>query len=1163
MKAVSGEEGSYRTTCCYCGVGCGIRVHRDKSGKLSVEGDPAYPVNRGMLCSKGMNLHYTAMDRSDRLLYPQYRNDRAAPFSRISWEQAMHTAAGTFREIIAEHGPDAVGFYVSGQCLTEEYYLVNKLVKGFIGSNNIDTNSRLCMSSAVSAYKMALGEDSVPGCYEDIELADTFLIAGANPAWCHPILFRRIEAHKEKNHAVKLIVVDPRRTQTAAVADLHLQIMPGTDIVLYHALARGLIENGFVDEPFIREHTEGFAELKEHVMQRSLQEAAAICGIRFTDIYKAVKYIGFSGGFISLWAMGLNQSVVGVGKNLALINLSLITGKIGKPGSGPFSLTGQPNAMGGREAGGMATLLPAHRDMSNPAHRQEVARYWGVSSLPGTPGLTATEMFTALKAGRMKAIWIIGTNPMVSIPDLSLAEAAMQEAAFVVVQDMSSRADTVSHAHLVLPAATWLEKEGTMTNSERRISYLSRVADPPGEALPDTEILLRFAQAMGWEKHFSYDSVADIYSEHAGLTRDTRIDISGLSHERLKKSSFQWPVPGEADPGTPRLFTDYRFYHPGGKARIHAVPDENLSEPVTEACPLVLTTGRIRDQWHTMTRSGKVNKLKQHIPHPFLEMHPADAAKRNIRDGDPVVVSNARGCVQVTAQLTDRIKKGVVFLPMHWGKLAGSSLARANNLTPNLVDPVSKEPDFKFSAVEVALYQKPPQHIILAGSGSGAAAFLEKYRRLNTGDTITWFCPAEAACPDPSRVAAYLQGRQDWPQSPQEGLEELPEISLVRNRALRSVDRKNKTVTDDAGNCLSYDTLILAAGCKLPFDAARPGEPVFFLQYKTHADALLRQLRPGNTVVFTGGNPALLEFAAILRQKGLEVHILVKKKTLLGDLLDDIAASLLEDVLTELGIRLHYGEHVLAFRCDGNERLLTLQSGAVLRCHALAGFSGDEPDTGLAQQTGLDTQTGIRINPFLQTSDPDIYALGEGTEYEGVFPYLPAVAERQAECLARCMHGNLSAAYDGAVPAYSWQIADMPVTVIGNVCLRPEEDGEEVVFLDRRRRSYKKCVIRGDRLSGVLFIGDQEGIKEYRELVEQGTELADKREQLLRPGNARPPVQGRLICSCRQVGEDNLAAAIRNGCKSIEALGRQTGAGTQCGSCKPELKELLRKLGRV
>ena len=391
---------SYKTTCSYCGVGCGMIVKKDRRGRLKVEGDPDHPVNKGMLCSKGMNLHHVVMDRSDRLEHPQMRWNKKHALQNVSWDTALERAAAVFTALIKNYGPDSVGFYVSGQCLTEEYYLANKLTKGFIGTNNIDTNSRLCMSSAVVGYKQALGEDSVPIAYDDIELADTFMVAGANPAWCHPILWRRIEAHKEKNPAVKIIVVDPRKTQTCDLADLHLQIFPGTDVVLYNAIAKRLIDKKKINKEFIAKHTDNFDEVKAVILQTSISEAAKICGVSASDIKKAAQYIADASGFLTLWAMGLNQSVIGVDKNLALLNISLLTGQIGKPGAGPFSLTGQPNAMGGREVGGMANLLAAHILQSNPKHRAEVAKFWGVEDIPAKPGLTATEMFKAMEIWR-------------------------------------------------------------------------------------------------------------------------------------------------------------------------------------------------------------------------------------------------------------------------------------------------------------------------------------------------------------------------------------------------------------------------------------------------------------------------------------------------------------------------------------------------------------------------------------------------------------------------------------------------------------------------------------------------------------------------------------------------------------------------------------------
>ena len=450
------------------------------------------------------------------------RLGKGHPLKTVEWPEAIARVATVFSSLIQKFGPDSVALYVSGQCLTEEYYVASKLAKGFWGTNNIDTNSRLCMSSAVVGYKMQLGEDAVPASYEDIDLADCFFITGANPAWCHPILFRRIEARKNANPDVKIVVADPRRTQSCELADLHLQLKPGTDVYLNNAIARVLLENGYADWDFIRHHTNGIEEMQAEVMATSVEEAAEICGLEADDIRLAAKYIGEAKGFISMWAMGLNQSVIGVKKNLSLINLSLITGKIGKPGNGPFSLTGQPNAMGGREVGGMCNLLPAHRNLDNEQHRREVAEFWNVAEVPAKPGYSATEMIDALESGQLKAVWVICTNPMVSLPNSHKVERALKNARFVVVQDISKNSDTVPFADVVFPAAGWLEKEGTMTNSERRITYLSQVVKAPGEALPDFEIICRVARKMGYSG-FNFKNAQEVFDEYKQLTLGTNI----------------------------------------------------------------------------------------------------------------------------------------------------------------------------------------------------------------------------------------------------------------------------------------------------------------------------------------------------------------------------------------------------------------------------------------------------------------------------------------------------------------------------------------------------------------------------------------------------------------------------------------------------------------
>jgi len=1160
------QEQTFKTTCSYCGVGCGILVHKDKRGHLKVEGDPDHPTNRGMLCSKGMNLHYTLMDQRDRLLYPEMRWSRGQPLQRVSWDSALNRAASVFKTLIHQHGPDSVGFYVSGQCLTEEYYLVNKLTKGFIGTNNIDTNSRLCMSSAVVGYKMALGEDSVPISYEDIELADCFMIVGANPAWCHPILFRRLEAHKANNPDVKIIVVDPRKTQTTSLADLHFQINPGTDIVLYHAIGRGLIEREKIDREFIEEHTDGYESYRELVRQRTIKDAARICGVKADDIYWAIEYIGRSEGFIPMWAMGLNQSVIGVRKNLALLNLSLITGQIGKPGAGPFSLTGQPNAMGGREVGGLSSMLSAHRDLSNPAHRQEVADFWDVPSVPAKPGYSATEMFEALRDGRMKAIWIICTNPLVSLPDAQLVEEALQKAKFVVVQDISNLSDTVKYADLVLPAAGWAEKSGTMTNSERRISYLNKIIDPPGEALPDTEILTRFAKQMGYGKSFDYTDLSQVYDEHCRLTKGTRIDISGLSHERLReKGTMQWPVPTPESEGTPRLFTDKKFYTANQRAKIHAVPDENLSEPPSEEFPLILTTGRIRDQWHTMTKTGKVNKLKQHIDKPFLEIHPKDADIRGLKDGDPVVINSRRGEVRVNAKVTTDIKRGVVFLPMHWGKILNRSFARANNLTHTLVDPVSKEPDFKFTVVQVHKYLKPTQKIIVIGAGAAACRFVSAYRELNQRDEIHVFSREKFPFYNRVMLPDYISGTSPWEKliKLQQSDTHALSVHLHQGVSIESINRDTKTVIDAFGNAHPYDLLIMAAGSRaaMPRDLNTGLEGIFSMRTRPDADRLKAYLQPGDPVVIIGGGLLGLELAASLREIGMPVTVIQRISRLMDRQLDNTASELLHEEITDRGIEIFYNDEVKYFTGKNEVTGIRLASGRTLSCRAVVFAIGTVPNTEVAKACGLQVNRGVVVNEYLQTSDPDIYALGEMAEFNGQLFGITAAAEQQAEIVCKYLNGDLSSYYQGSLSMNILKMEGLQLCSLGLVSVPANSEGyEEVIFLDKSKRYYKKCIIYKDQLVGAILFGDKSEFMEFKELIINKTELSDKRLGLLRAGKpVSSGVIGKLVCSCNNVGEGNLRKAIEEGCTQLTNLCQTTGAGMGCGSCKPEVKALLEK----
>ncbi|MET3129395.1 ferredoxin-nitrate reductase [Arcicella rosea] len=1160
----------YKSTCSYCGVGCGVEVTDLGNGRLHLEGDKDHPSSKGMLCSKGMNLHYTVMDQSDRLLYPEMRFNRNMPLQRVSWDTALDRTAAIFKTFIQKYGPDSVGFYVSGQCLTEEYYVINKLIKGFIGSNNIDTNSRLCMSSAVVGYKLTLGEDSVPVCYDDIELADCFFVTGANPAWCHPIIWRRVEAHKQANPNVKIIVVDPRRTQTASQADLHLQIHPGTDITLTNAIGRVLIEKNWIDQDFIANNTDGFEAYQTQVMQKSLEESALICGVTLEEITLAAQYIHESKGFLSMWTMGLNQSVIGVNKNLSLIDLHLITGKIGREGNGPFSLTGQPNAMGGREVGGLANMLPAHRDLLNPAHRDEVQAFWGGTKISDKPGFSATEMFEALADGRMKAIWVVCTNPLVSLPDVTLVEKALEKAKFVVVQDISNRSDTIKYADVVLPAAAWLEKEGTMTNSERRITHLPKVLDAPGEAKSDTEIINLFANKMGFGEAFNYTSLSEVYDEHCRSTKGTNIDISGLNYEILKENrSIQWPYPANAESvgksfkesGTRRLFTDGKFYTLNQKAKIHAVPDENHSESLNEDFPLVMTTGRIRDQWHTMTKTGKVNKLNQHIAQPYLEIHPEDAQERQISDNQIVEIVGRRGKAQVKAKVTTDVKKGVCFMPMHFGRILGSDFGRTNNLTNSLYDPRSKEPDFKFTAVEVRAYVKPHEKIIIIGAGSAGLGFIKSYRELNQTDEIHVF--SKEIYPFYNRVMLpdYISGAQDWSQLVKLREDQFTESNIHVHKGIEvvNIDRKNKTIVDSEGNEHTYDRLILGMGSRAFMPPSIPKIPgIFNMRSRIDADSLMPFLKQDNPhALIVGGGLLGLELAASLREINVKVTIVQRISRFMDRQLDPLGSELLTEEILNLGIDVYFNDEVSAFYGTDKFEGVRLKSGRKIDAQVAVFAIGTSPNVEIARAAGIEVNRGVVVNDYLQTSDESIFAAGEIAQWRGQMWGITAAAEQQADIIAKYIAGDFASYYKGSLSMNIMKIQGVQLCSLGMIDTPKSPDYEEIIFIDKAKRYYKKCIIHNDKLVGAILIGDKSEFLEFKDLIANGIELSDKRLELLRSGKKADPVMGKLVCSCNNVGEGNLKSTIASGCKDFTALCSQTGAGMGCGSCRPEVRAIL------
>lgn len=1162
-----------KSTCSYCGVGCGVVVQKDAQNKItSLTGDEHHPVNRGMLCSKGRNLSYVVNDTSDRILYPTMKWSRNHPHTRVSWDEALNRAKMVFKTMIQKYGPESVGFYVSGQCLTEEYYLVNKLAKGYLGTNNVDTNSRLCMSSAVVGYKNTLGEDVVPISYEDIEIADCFLIAGANPAYCHPIIYRRIEQRKENHPDTKIIVVDPRKTDTAKAADLHLQILPGTDIILFAAIARILIEKGQIDHDFILDYTEQFMAYRDYVMQISINEAAKICQIDKYHIEQAARYIANAHGFITMWAMGLNQSEDGTDKNYALLNLSLLTGHIGKPGSGPFSLTGQPNAMGGREVGGMANLLAVHKDLNNEEHRQEVAQFWGVEKINSKPGYTATEMITALEKEELKVVWIICTNPLVSLPNLKRVEKALKKAKFVIVQDISHRSDTLQFADLILPAAGWLEKEGTMTNSERRITYLPKFIPPPGEARADMEILCDFAQRMGF-RGFDFASAEEVYREYCKMTEHTNIDISHLSYDRLKnEGSFQWPVPSYRHPGTPRLFLDKKFYTPSTKAIFNIPKSIQFEQPLpNKEFPLILTTGRIRDQWHTMTRTGKVARLRNHYAQPVVEINPSDAYIHQIKDGDITTITSAYGEVRLRAKITDDCKLGVLFVPMHWGKQLEYDLNRANNLTSNRIDPQSKQPAFKYTLVDIEPYIKPKETIVLVGAGAAAFRFIQNYRHQNKTDDILVFSNEEFPFYNRVLLPEYITDELSWEQLQKLKKHELYKlkIQIYPQTSIVSIDKSKKVVTDGSGQVYSYDKLILATGSRsiLPRNAQMDIPGRFKIRKKEDADLFKKYLSktqlPANEqhVVIVGGGLLGLEMAAALNHSKLNITIVQRSSRLMERQLDITSSKLLAQNVQARGIQIYFDNEVsTVFNDENTENLLsiTLKSGKTLQAHAIVYAIGTIPNIELAKNNGVACGRGIKVNAHLQTSDPHIFAIGEIAEFENELFGITAAAEEQASILAKYIEGDIHSQYRGSIPMNILKFEDLHLCSLGQINIPENDDSYEIITLtDLAKGYYKKCIVKDDLLIGAILMGDKNEFAEFKSLIENKVELSEKRTKLLRNSSNAIPLKGQLVCSCSQVGQGNLKDAIQQGCKNFEDLCAQTGAGLGCGSCKNEVRQIL------
>jgi ferredoxin-nitrate reductase len=747
-KGHGGPCASAEAICPYCGVGCRLRVEALAGRLARVRGVIDAPANLGGICAKGATLP-EVIQGSGRLERPWLRGRRSEPFRQVGWDQAIQSLVEQFLAIVAEHGPDSVAFYGSGQLDTEAIYLASKLFKGSIGTNNTDSNSRLCMAAAVAGYRTSLGADGPPPCYADIDSSDCLVVWGSNMADAHPVTFDRIKARRKANPAVDLIVIDPRRTATAAQASLHVPVAPGGDIALMNAVGWLLMERGCVDRDFVANHTVGFEEYQRVLVAADWNGLVAASGVRQSLIHAIADRLSRATAWLSFYSMGLNQSTIGMWKNNSLINLHLLTGQIGKQGAGPFSLTGQPNAMGGREAGLLSHQLPGYRFVDDPDHRAFMEERWlrPAGTISSQPGLTAIEMFRALEAGRLKAIWIAATNPAVSLPDIHHIRRALLRAELVVVQDAYHPTETSRLAHVLLPAAQWSEKTGTSTSSERLVSRSEQVVAPPGEALPDWEILARVGRAMGFTG-FDHATSDEVWNEFIELTAGRPCDMAGMSAFRLREvRHLRWPCPSALHPGTERLYSDKVFAFADGKARFLPRPHQPPREVPDHEFPLALTTGRLYSHWHTLTRTARSSKLVARDPEPFVEVHPDDAAEAGLEAGQLAEIVSRRGVLRLPVRLNAGSKRGLVFIPFHWGDERGYQTA-ANYLTISATGRIAKQPEFKYCAVRLA-----PAAIPSARLAASPADLVAPWQlALSAADSSVAPIPAPA-CSEPDRLS--------------------------------------------------------------------------------------------------------------------------------------------------------------------------------------------------------------------------------------------------------------------------------------------------------------------------------------------------------------------------------------------------------------------------